>query len=249
MQQPAPPNSDLARRIELLQEVALFADLPDQALEKLAQDFRLKTYGKNDVVFHQGDPGHEIYVILDGRIRVFKVSPSGDETTLVILSKYDVLGEFAVLDGGTRSATARAIGQTALLAMSRDSFNSYMRSVPGLATGMTKLLTTKLRWTAAYAAAVAQYDAAARLLHIILLYNGKFGEEQEKGVRYELDLSLNQGELASLVGARREWVNRLLRDWRKRSLLEYDSGKIIILNLPGVVAERDRRIQGSRSVW
>jgi CRP-like cAMP-binding protein len=248
MQQPA-PDGDIARRIELLQKVALFADLHDQALEKLAQDFRLKTYGKNDVVFHQDDPGHEIYVILDGRVRVFKISPSGDETTLVIFSKYDVFGEFAVLDGGTRSATARAIGHTALLAMSQDRFDFYMRSVPGLARGMTKVLTAKLRWTAAYAAAVAQYDAAARLLHIILLYNGKFGEEQEEGIRYELDLSLNQGELASLVGARREWVNRLLRDWRKRGLLEYDAGKIIILNLPGVVAERDRRVQGSRSVW
>lgn len=109
---------------------------------------------------------------------------------------------------------------------------------------LNRLLIEKLRWTAAYAAAAAQYDAAARLLHILLLYNEKFGEEVLPGKKYVLDFSLNQTDLASLVGARREWVNRLLSDWRKRGLIEYEAGKIIILDLPRVERERDDRIEG-----
>jgi CRP-like cAMP-binding protein len=58
----------------------------------------------------------------------------------------------------------------------------------------------------------------------------------------DLDLSMNQTDLASLVGARREWVNRILRDWSKRGLIEYEHGKITILDLPAVEEERGRRI-------
>jgi CRP-like cAMP-binding protein len=110
-------------------------------------------------------------------------------------------------------------------------------------------LADKLRWTTIYAETIAQYDAAGRLLHILLLYNDQFGETLEPGKKYELDLSLNQTDLASLVGARREWVNRLLRDWQKRGLIEYNAGKIILLDLPRIKAERDGRIEANQGGW
>jgi CRP-like cAMP-binding protein len=69
------------------------------------------------------------------------------------------------------------------------------------------------------------------------------GKEIVAGKRYELDLSMNQADLASLVGARREWVNRILRDWSKRGLIKYKHCKIMILDLPAVEKERDRSIE------
>jgi CRP-like cAMP-binding protein len=108
---------------------------------------------------------------------------------------------------------------------------------------MTQLLVSKLRWTATYAETVAQYDAAGRLLHILILYNEQSGVALEPGKKYLLDLALNQADLGSFIGARREWVNRLLREWRERGLLEYDAGKIVFLDLPKVMAERDSRIE------
>jgi len=90
---------------------------------------------------------------------------------------------------------------------------------------------------------ITQYDAAGRFLQILLLYNEQFGKELQTGKQYELDLSLTQDDLASLVGARREWVNRILQTWRKRGLLDYRAGKIIILDLPAVQEERDRHFE------
>jgi len=237
------------RRVQLLKNVPLFTNLTELELKKLVKDLHLKSYRANEIIFHQGDLGQEMFIILTGKVRIYKSSPSGEETTLTILSTYDVFGEFAVIDSKPRSATARAVGDADLLAMSKDRFDIHFEELPGLARGVTNLLTHKLRWTAAYAAAVAQYDAAARLLHILLLYYEKFGQKRTDGPGYELDLSLNQMELASVVGARREWVNRLLRDWKKRGLLEYNAGKIIILDLPGVQAERDSRIQAQHPLW
>jgi CRP/FNR family cyclic AMP-dependent transcriptional regulator len=239
----------LNRRISLLKNVPLFADLSEVDLKTLVSDLRLKEYGKDEIIFRQGDTSRDLYVILKGKVRIFKISPSGDETSINIFSDYDLIGELATIDDRPRSATAVAIVPSVLLVMAQIKFLQHMRAMPDLALAMTKLLAGKVRWTAAYAETIAQYDAAGRLLHILLLYNQQFGEELEAGKRYELDLSLNQTDLASLVGARREWVNRLLRDWRKRGLITYDAGKITILDLPQVEAERDSRIEANQADW
>jgi CRP/FNR family transcriptional regulator len=78
-----------------------------------------------------------------------------------------------------------------------------------------------------------------------LVYNDRYGEMLDPGTRYRVDLGLTQGDLASMVGARREWVNRILSDWRKRGLVDFNRGVITILDLPRVVAERDSRIEAN----
>ena len=233
-------------RVAFLRNVPLFAELSDAERRALAADFRLREYQKDETIFRQGDYSRELYIVVKGKARIFKISPSGNETSIHISSTGDIIGEFATIDGQPRSATAKAVGRCALLEMVGDKFLQHMREMPDLALGMSRLLTGKVRWTAAYAETIAQYDAAGRLLHILLLYNEQFGEEIEAGKRYVLDLALNQGDLASLVGARREWINRILQDWRNRRLIEYQAGKIVILDLPRVQQERDRRIEASR---
>jgi CRP/FNR family transcriptional regulator len=115
--------------------------------------------------------------------------------------------------------------------------------MPELALGMSKLLVSKVRWTATYAETMAQYDAAGRLLHLLLEYNDRFGEELEAGVRYRLDLGLTQADLATLVGVKREWISRTLGLWNKQGLVAYDKKTITILDLAKVQEERDRRIE------
>jgi CRP-like cAMP-binding protein len=236
-------DETLARRIVSLSKVPLFVGLNEEDLARLANDFWLKNYDRDEIIFRQGDHSHELYVVFSGKVRIFRISPAGNETSTNIFSTYDLIGEFAALDDQPRSATAKALAPTTLLGMAQENFLHHLRTMPDLAISLTRLLVDKLRWTAAYAETIAQYDAAGRLLHILLLYNQQFGEEIEAGKRYELDLALNQSDLASLVGARREWVNRLLRDWHKRGLIKYDAGKIIILDLPRVEAERNSRME------
>jgi CRP-like cAMP-binding protein len=225
--------------------VSLFADLSEAELAVLVDDFHPKEYSKDEIIFRQGDTSRELYLVMRGKVRIFRISPSGAETTIAIFSTGSIMGEFAVVDSQPRSATAKAIEAADLLVMSQDKFLQHLRQMPDLALGMSRLLASRVRWTAAYAETIAQYDAAGRLLHILLLYNEQFGQEEEAGKRYVLDLSLNQTDLASLVGARREWVNRLLRDWQKRGIVAYEAGKIIILDLPRAQAERDSRIEAN----
>lgn len=244
-------DAETTRRVALLKEIPLFSSVATQHLERMVNDFRLREFSKDEIIFRQGDESREIYVLLKGKVRIFKISPSGNETSIDIFSVHDVIGELAAIDSSPRSATGKAIGNVSLLTMSHERFLYHLENVPGLALGLARLLAQKLRWTASFAESVAQFDAAGRLLHILLYYVERYGKALEAGKRYSVDLALNQTDLASMVGARREWVNRLLSDWRKRGLLEYDRGVITILDMERVVAERDSRIEifSTESDW
>ena len=232
----------LLKRTDFLQKVPVFAGLGEEDHKILARDFHSRKYRKKEVIFHQGDDSRVLYVVMKGKVRIFSISPAGNETSIRIFSSYEMIGEFAAIDGEPRSTTAQAVEDCTLLEMDQAVFMRCFREMPELAMGLIRQLVEKLRWTTAYAESIAQYDTAGRLLHIILHYNDVLGKEIEAGKRYELDLSMNQTDLASLVGARREWVNRILRNWKKRDLIDYKHGKIIILDLPAVEEERDRRI-------
>lgn len=237
----------LARRVALLQSMPLFDNLPEKDIETIVHDLRLKEFGRDDIIFRQGDESHEVYFVLKGKVRIFTTSPSGNETSIAIFSTNDVIGELAAVDHEARSATAKAITPVSLLSMAQEHFLHHLETMPRFTMAFIRLLSGKLRWTAAYAESIAQFDAAGRLLHIILQANAQYGREVTPGKEYVVDLSLNQTDLASMIGARREWVNRILGDWRRRGLLEFDNGVIHILDLPRAVAERDSRIEANRS--
>ncbi len=244
MQGPTDPII-LTKKIAFLRQVSLLAGLSDEDLARMSRDLQLRDYGKDQVIFRQGDASSELFIILRGRIRIFSVTPSGHETSIVLFSTGDVIGEFAAIDLLPRSATAKTLTPCTLAAIRGDRFLEYLRTIPDLSIGMLRLLAAKARWTTTYAEALAQYDAAGRLLHILLLYNERFGEEQEPGKRYVLDLGLNQSDLASIVGARRERINRILQNWHKRGLIEYLGGRIEILDLPRALQERDLHMEAS----
>ncbi len=240
-------DKTIARRLALIKEIPLFGGLNEKDLVTIVSDLRPKEYSKDELIFRQGDESREVYIILRGKVRIYKISPSGNETSIDIFSTADVLGEFAALDNQPRSTAAQAVGDVTLLTMSQERFLYHLRTLPGLGFNLARLLAQKLRWTAAFAESIAQFDAAGRLLHILLHHITRYGQEIEPGKRYSVNLALNQSDLASMVGARREWVNRLLSDWRKRGLLEFENGVITILDLSRVEAERDSRIEANQS--
>jgi len=241
---PTPIADDiLLKRTAFLRKVEPFSQLGERDLNILAGNFRSRKYKPKEVIFHQGDDSHVLYVVMKGKLRIFSISPAGNETSVRIFSVYDMIGEFAAIDGRPRSTTAQAVQACVLLEMTQRKFLQCLSEMPELAMGLIKLLVEKLRWTTAYAETIAQYDTAGRLLHILLNYNEALGKAVVVGERYEMDLFMNQSDLASLVGARREWVNRILQDWRHRGLIEYKRGKITILDLRAVEQERDRRME------
>lgn len=236
-----------SRQIDLLRRIEPFVGLREADLVALCRDFKPRSFKKDQIIFHQGDAGEEVFIVASGKVRIYRLAPSGNETTIDIFHAGRILGEFAPLDDQDRSTSAIALEPSTLLSIPKQKFIAHLRAMPDLALGLIRLITAKARWTTDFAESLAQYDAAGRLLHILLHYNERFGEEIEIGKKYALDLNLTQSDLASLVGVKRGWMNHLLQDWDRRGLIQYRAGKMIILDLPRVIAERDGRIEQLRS--
>ena len=228
------------QKIEFLKTVAPFSNLNESEIIEIAKHFRTRKYKFRDTILYQGDTSNHVYVIQAGRVSIVTVSESGEESCLQVAGPGDMVGELSAYDGEPRSASVQAVSACTLLVMNGKDFNNYLKSFPGLALSLIKFLSERLRWTTHFLHTLAQYDTAGRLLHLLIYYKEQFGREISEDRIYEVDLSLNQADLAAMVGASREWVNRLLQQWRKKGIITYSRGVITILDLPALIVERDR---------
>lgn len=235
-------NQHVEKKIAFLKKVHPFSSLDDEILEKITDSFSLKKFKNRELIFHQGDSTCDFCIIKSGNVRVLTFNEAGEESCLRIMTVGDILGELSAYDGAPRCASAQAIGKCTLLVMRQNDFTEYLKTIPGLALAFIQFLSEKLRYTTLFSHTLAQYDTAGRLLQLLIHYKETFGKEIVAGKEYDINLSLTQADLASMVGSQREWVNRLLRKWNKKGLIDYQRGKIKLIDFPGIVAEKNRRI-------
>lgn len=230
-----------SERIEFLCSVDLFAGINERDLALIAESFRERRYRKGRTIFNQEDISHQFFVVVQGLVRIFHLSVGGEETTVNVFSRGHLLGELGLVDGLTRSASAEAMTDCVVLEMARDDGLHHLTNIPGLALSLCRQIAQKVRWTTEYAETIARLDAPGRFLHLLLLFKEQeqLCHEIEQGVRYEVSLQMNQSEMASMIGVDRKWMNKLIQDWRKRELLEFDRDKITILDLQRVENERN----------
>jgi CRP/FNR family cyclic AMP-dependent transcriptional regulator len=217
--------------IALLRKVPLFAGLSDQDLAALAGSLGKRTFAKNMIIFHQGSLGQTLYIIESGKVRIFLLSESGQETTLNIYGAGDVFGEFSLLDGLPRSAGAVAMEKTVTLTLSREDFLRHLEACPQMAISIMQLLTLRLRFTTAQAESLAFLDVYGRVAMRLLDLAGRYGTEKGS---IELDLHLTQAELATWVAATRESVNKVLGAFRDQGLIAVEGQTITILDPEGL---------------
>jgi CRP-like cAMP-binding protein len=222
---------DLSVLLAFLREVPLFGGQNIEMLTQIAKELRVRTYRTKEIIFHQGDLSRSLYIVMSGKLRVYRLTAEGEETTVEILGRRQLVGEYAAIDGQPRSATAQALSDCVLLEMNSERCLHYLGCAPGLAVEMCRQLVLKARRTASYAETMARFDATKRLQHLLLSYNEEFGQMVEPSKRYMLDLGLSQSDLATLAGTTRGWVNDILQKWRRRGLVEFSEGKITILDL------------------
>src|SRR5687768_11674237 len=130
----------LAASITFLRTVPLFACLSDAELSMLVADFSPFEYTKADTLFWQGDSSTELYLLRRGKVRIYKLSPGGRETSINIFSTGDIIGEFAAIDQQPRSATAQTITHCLVWRMDADVFMQRLRTLPDLALALNRLL-------------------------------------------------------------------------------------------------------------
>jgi CRP/FNR family transcriptional regulator, cyclic AMP receptor protein len=218
----------------LLGQVGLFADLSQVELVSLAGLMRRRPYAKDEVIYLRGDPGTAFYVIASGRVKIALTSPEGKELILRRLSAGGFHGELALLDDEPRSADAVATEPSVQLVLQRDEFRKFLADHPEVATRLLGTVSRYLRSNADLIQDATFLDVPARLARVLLDLASAPGATDLPPAGAVLPERMKQGELASLVGATRESINKWLGSFERQGLIAYDKGQITLLRPSGL---------------
>ncbi|MEV0160927.1 Crp/Fnr family transcriptional regulator [Nonomuraea fuscirosea] len=221
------PPHDAEPVAAVLAEIPLFRVLGEKGIRSTAQAGVSRRYRAGQIIFHQGDPGESLFVLLDGLVKVVFTTEHGDEIVLNMLSRGDTFGEMALLDGSPRSASITTVRPAWVFALPRARLLELMREHPGLADEFLRLLGRMVRRLTDQAADLAFLDLGGRLAKLLLQLADKHGHSD--GV---VDLpGLTQSDLAALIGASRPAVNRALQSLVSRDLIAVKGRTITLLNV------------------
>ena len=214
-------SQDVAR---LLSKSLLFGALDAAARRELAGRVHRKSYDVGEPIFHVGAPGQSLMVILAGTVRVSLPGPRGKAVILADLGVGEVLGEIALLDGKERSADATALTKCDLLVLERRDVVTFLEKHADICLKLLELMCARLRKSDQRMSDIAFLELSVRLAKLLLDRLGPAGRPGGKS-----KLSLSQTELAGMINATRENVNRCLRHWQRQGILDIDERWIIVL--------------------
>jgi CRP-like cAMP-binding protein len=207
---------------DLLRLHPFFSALPPADVAKLLLRTRCSRAPAGKVLFQKDDPGDGLYGVLSGRIAFTVDSADGKKLTLNVLGPGEFFGEIALLDGKGRSAAAAARDDSELLLIPRQEFLSFVRERPDMMLHIMAVVCGRLRRSTEYIADAAFLDLPKRLAKQIVVLLDLPGASPGTGLR------VSHAELASMLGASRERVSRLLAAWGDKGILEQGRGRLVV---------------------
>jgi len=210
--------------IRHLGKCLLFRALDEEARQSLAARVHQRSFKSREPIFHLGAPGQSMMVILKGIVRVSLPGPKGKMVILADLTAGELLGEVALLDGKERSADAVALTNCSMAVLERRDVMPFLQNRPDSCLRLLELMCARLRKSDERMSEIAFFELPARLAKVLL---DRISDDRGAGVASKL--SLSQSELAGMINASRENVNRCLRDWERRGIVSLDEHWISIL--------------------
>jgi CRP-like cAMP-binding protein len=210
----------------LLGRTPMFAGLDQTELLELGACARRRIYQKGEHIFHQGDPGDAVFVLVGGRVKVVFASQEGDEMILATLQPPDVFGELALIDGGPRSASIQTLEPTTVLTLTRATLLDLMSRQPAVTDVVLRSLGRLVRRMIAQAADLVFLDLHGRVAKLLLRQIEDPAKHANE--RLSLDLKMTQSDLAAMVGGSRQSVNQILRQFERRGYLRLEGHRLIV---------------------
>lgn len=212
---------------ELLRKSIVLGSLPPAELERLIPTLKRRSFRRGETLYHQGDPGHVLHVLLDGRVKVVLPSETGEEAVLTVMGPGDVHGEMALLDGEPRSATVVALEPVTSATLSREDFLDLLRRSPAAVEGVLAGLAAMIRRLSSEVGDLMFLDLQGRLAKKLLELAESHGTTDPNGI--EIQATLTQEDLAGMIGATRPRVNQLLGSFEDRGAITRRGRRIVIL--------------------
>ena len=214
---------------DLFSKHSLFGQMPDEAKRQLLDLMRSQTFTNNQAIFFKDDPATGLMTIVSGNVKIVSYAASGKEIIFNILGPGDVLGEIALINGGNRTAEARAVGNTELLHLDRADFMPLLESDPDLCIALMKVLCQRLCASDEQLEDFTFLDLRSRIAKCLVQLGSQHLENNVS--RKNVRITASQQMLAAMMGTTREAVNKRLREWEDEGLLTLGRGFVIVHDL------------------
>lgn len=213
----------------IIARIPLFERMSPEEREELRGMMSQTTLRRGEVLFNEGDSGDRLYILLTGKVKLGHTSVDGRENLLAVLGPGEIVGELTLFDPGPRSATATAVATTELLALEHNQLMGFIDSHPTLAKDMLRALAVRLRLTNTALADLVFSDVPGRVAKALLDLAERFGAPTEDGIHVPHDLT--QEELAQLVGASRETINKSLAEFSSRGWIRLEGRAVTLIDV------------------
>src|SRR6516165_7276522 len=223
----APVNNE-----SVLRKTQLFATLTEGEMRTLCSRVSNRRFARGETLFSEGDPCHGLFVVAAGRIRIFKLSPSGREQVLAVEGPGSSFAELPVFDGGVYPASASALEDAEVLFISREDFQNYCCEHPEVALKVLAVVGSRLRRLVGIIEDLSFTTVRQRLISLLLKLAQTEGKKTERGVVFRLPGS--HQELANQLGTVRELISRNLMRLQAEGLLEVDAREVVVRDLKGL---------------
>ena len=217
----------------VLRRVPLFAELSEAEFARLGDIARERGYPKNSVILFEDDPGDALYVVVTGLVKVVLIGEDGREVILSVLKEGDFFGEMSLIDDQPRSAHVIAMEDSSLVVLRREDFQHRIREAPGVALGMLKAMSRRLREADEKIGGLVLLDVNGRVAKLLLSM-----ADENDGV--QITRRVTHHTIAQMVGSSRETVSRTMRDLADRGYIEVTRKVIAIRNRPALQAAAGR---------
>jgi len=213
---------------KVLSQSELFAGLPPEAVRVFAGACQVRRYPKGAILFQKGDPGDALYVLVSGKVRIYRESLAGKLKTLAYFHPPQVFGEMSLVEDRPRSATAFAEEPTELLVLFRDYYLQLIRRFPLLAHNIARIIAARLREMNDEVLFLTFEEARSKVAFALLkLHRHRHGEPREEG----WFLPIVHQEIANLAGTSRETATRVVHELRDRRIIESVPGGLLLRDL------------------
>ena len=214
--------------IDLLKRCPLFAGLKEEDLKRILAISSTKRIAKKEILFSDEEEAKGFYVLLSGKVKLYKISPEGKEQILHVVSAPDAFAEAALFLEGTYPAFAEALGDSHLLFIPKRDFIQLIERNPQLSLNMIVTLSQFLKKFASLIEELSLKEVSSRIAKYLIDLSMKLSKEGRSPREVELDLSKTQ--LASKLGTISETLSRTLAKMKAKGIIDVKKNKILILN-------------------
>ena len=225
------------KNIELLKTVSLFWDLDKTELGYISDKMVSKKFENGNLIFLEESEGKNLFFVVEGSVKVTRLSKDGREVILAMLNAGDFFGEMSLLDGEARSANVIALEKTEVLSLNRDDFLVVLHQYPKIAIQLLKEMTSRLRKSDRQIVSLSLSDAEKRIALCIV----RFADEQGiiKNGQVTIPKIPIQQDIANMAGTSRETVSRAMSLLTEEKYIERNGKELKILNYKSFIKEFD----------